>query len=883
MGSSHPHSRRSRPWPLSGWRLAAVVNTALVFLFTVFITALLIWSSARSGGTSTNTMFFTGDCAKSRTMNFWLHLLLNVFSTGVLASSSFFCQTLSSPSRSEVDASHAREQPMSIGVPSVRNLFKVQRFKGISWALFFLSSIPLHLFFNSAIFQTEYQGGHWNLALASEAFAEGAQYFNPGAILMPTGSSYGDRIPYEDYFDSESEISKQITSTASSVGKWKRIEVPECRSQYEYCNARTKYGDVVMVVKSQDPDRFMFHDTSSLGWTRDSVIGPLDNLDEKYWDPHVPANESNSLWFFANCNTTADLSPQTHQAEGCFSTCNEAYGRKEFGNGYLSADQIDPTYNFDFITDRLSDIAQANEHWPGLADPSASQLELEYCLVQEMEPVCKVGLSNELLLVVVICLIIKSSLCLMVTIVLPRDEPLVVPGDAIVSFMNRPDVRTVYNCNLDRSLWKRETESDDESKLDRHRPRQWHLEEPRRWRRAIPISAWLRSYFLFGAVIVFLGFMFGIAQKTNPYNDGSQSIAHSATNGILNIRGSGGGDLIRSVLTANLPQLLLSFSYYAYNSLYTMLCVEKEWNAYSTDYRPLRVTSPKGQQVSAYRLQLPYRYSIPLIVISALLHFLVSNTLYVFILEGGYYMINAPISYSDQGSVPSPVPGSGLSDDAFIGIGYSTVAILIVLIVYNVLALIPLVLCWFRMKGPMVLGGFNSLVISAACHFSPVPAEALGTTASASASAAPATARKPRRGTSFRRPQKPAPAPVPDAITQIPAQDGTMVYYQEGALPSYAGPLEMQICLDADTSYEAGVSRSHLKKKIIPDETEADELEINGDAVVDVSRGLVRWGALKVPLRERDGLNALGGDVGHIGFGSEGHEVETPIEGHWYM
>lgn len=76
-------------------------------------------------------------------------------------------------------------------------------------------------------------------------------------------------------------------------------------------------------------------------------------------------------------------------------------------------------------------------------------------------------------------------------------------------------------------------------------------------------------------------------------------------------------------------------SYFVYNSLYTRLCAEKEWCSYGTDYYSLRVTIPQGQQRSKYRLQLPYRYSIPLIVVSIVLHWLVSNALYVFVLEGG--------------------------------------------------------------------------------------------------------------------------------------------------------------------------------------------------------------------------------------------------------
>lgn len=86
-----------------------------------------------------------------------------------------------------------------------------------------------------------------------------------------------------------------------------------------------------------------------------------------------------------------------------------------------------------------------------------------------------------------------------------------------------------------------------------------------------------------------------------------------------------------------MPQLLLSLSYFVYNSLFTRLCTEKEWCSYGIDYHSLRVTRPEGQQRSTYRLQLPYLYSIPLIVVSIVLHWLVSNALYVFVLEGGEF------------------------------------------------------------------------------------------------------------------------------------------------------------------------------------------------------------------------------------------------------
>lgn len=85
----------------------------------------------------------------------------------------------------------------------------------------------------------------------------------------------------------------------------------------------------------------------------------------------------------------------------------------------------------------------------------------------------------------------------------------------------------------------------------------------------------------------------------------------------------------------NTPQLILSFCYFTLNSFLTRIQVDEEWSTYSHCYKPLRVSDPRGEQISNYRLQLPYKYSIPLISISIVLHWILLNAVTVTILEGG--------------------------------------------------------------------------------------------------------------------------------------------------------------------------------------------------------------------------------------------------------
>jgi len=93
------------------------------------------------------TTLYTGSCDKSRKIGLWLHLVINALSTLLLSGSNYTQQCLAAPTRSEVDAAHAKRRWMDIGVPSVRNLFRIRPGRGLLWIVIGLTSIPLHLLY----------------------------------------------------------------------------------------------------------------------------------------------------------------------------------------------------------------------------------------------------------------------------------------------------------------------------------------------------------------------------------------------------------------------------------------------------------------------------------------------------------------------------------------------------------------------------------------------------------------------------------------------------------------------------------------------------------------------------------------------------------------
>ena len=159
--------------------------------------------------------------------------------------------------------------------------------------------------------------------------------------------------------------------------------------------------------------------------------------------------------------------------------------------------------------------------------------------------------------------------------------------------------------------------------------------------------------------------------------------------------------LAATVFLANCPQLILSFLYFTYNGIWTCILMVEEWDGYFKERKPLRVTSRTGLQRSTYRLQLPYRYGIPLMAVSAVLHWLVSQSIFLVV-------INA---YKYDGT-PDPAAGQDR-----IACGYSPIAILITIVI-GILVLLGGIANGFR-RYPEVgipLAGSCSAAISAACH-----------------------------------------------------------------------------------------------------------------------------------------------------------------------
>ena len=154
-------------WPVGAMGSAMLATTALLINVVVSIWTLNTFKLERGVAE-----VFVGSCHESERINTWLRLGINAVSTMLLSGSNYCMQILSAPTRNEIDNAHAAGKWLDIGVPSAKNLRYVAMKKVILWWLLGLSSVPLHLMYNSVFFST-IATNEYDVVFANEAFVQG--------------------------------------------------------------------------------------------------------------------------------------------------------------------------------------------------------------------------------------------------------------------------------------------------------------------------------------------------------------------------------------------------------------------------------------------------------------------------------------------------------------------------------------------------------------------------------------------------------------------------------------------------------------------------------------------------------------------------------------
>ncbi|XXH04287.1 hypothetical protein Hte_010701 [Hypoxylon texense] len=815
----------------TGWKQAAKVNCVVLASMSVTLIGCLISATSRVGGIEKALFFYDGDCdgGSVSKVNMVLHLLINVVSTLVA---------------------------------SIKQLLHA----GLKLA-----------------FEGRGRESDYHITIANEEFLDGGSFYPPGAGLVQSGFEsffrtwytrdamgllydseyiaddedlafgYGHAVNLTDYADKNSNAVKNISATASSAGQWERLELEQCKQEYINCGGLKEHRSLVLVVDKPG------------GWVRNEIWHLQDNQTE-FWARYVPPDQPNHLFFAAQCVIYALRI--SNRPTVCENTCSLALGQGTIANG-KAAILNSPDWEFPFFDDEYASllngtnatVREGNGSPPyvyfsgstftsGL-QPGTFNMSVKYCLAEPLERTCHIALSPTLLLAVTLCVVFKTITAILVTIVLSRrnQAPLATLGDAMESFIEQPDRITAGMCTVGQAEIRRAMRVRKAFLVPG--PRRW---QPLRQRRAavIPMSVWLTSYLLFAIGIGVCAYFLRDIKSTDLFG----SFFESDQNGFIDLAFT----FSAGVLLANSPQILLSICYLAYNNMFTRLQMAREWSLFSEGYRGLRVTDPKGDQYSTYRLQLPYKYSVPLIAVSIFLHWLLSNTIYLFVSTGGYF--------GTDGFLFGDLVDSSLPPNTAVAVGYSGKSLQAMLIVSCVLILVPLVLSSKRLPSNMVNIGSNSLAISAACHAS-VLSHAVKSRPDSLLLDSPSVSNN------LDLPQTPR---SPERLRTLLPGEG-LTHDANG------GSIEMQRLVTTSTRKSSQLSlassnRLLLRRSEDSDSNEGDEQQTG--LFTKLARSKIRWGVVPMPPEWHAEYDNEDGAVEHLSFGVEEDDVKPPEPGRHY-
>ncbi|KAJ5251753.1 hypothetical protein N7489_002163 [Penicillium chrysogenum] len=716
------HSDPVRKWikgvVICSWIIGGVL--ALNVILTVVAAGLAY--SGNSGQMFDFASLYMGKCSTSKYWTTGLHLLINILSTALLGASNYCMQCLAAPSREQVDEAHSQKTWVRIGVPNIMDLLRYQTGRRrLLGSILLITSLPIHLIYNSAVY-----------------FSIGPTEYSIVAAQDKLIQEHGNSTEFEQCFTENVGMDLPSFNAAIRDGRFNTLSKQECIDIFAQDYA-SGYGTVVLVTKDPMPQ----NESVALVGTgnRHSFEGGFSQFswlcDEEYPCTKSIAEEDTQDW---SVDALTWSRPTIHLSVPIPGGIYESGGWLDVGH-YGVPDTED--YNhLDDILDKhhtLKELQAAlgnssgwvNNSFPGSVtvrngEPdctyprdygkrTARSYSIDHCMTLPVEETCQLFFSPLICLVVIGCNLVKL-ICALLAARENRKDIFLTTGDAIASFLAKPDPATEGVCLLSGSLVKKRTQGwrkykgRERKSLDLLETKQespLRLPSRKRWFQAASVSRWVYTVLLFvcmlvpSVIVLRLGILnYNKASKSKSIWDSGLGEASSGTTlAGLSISATSTG-IFSMILMANIPQILVSLAYFFYNGLLTCMLGAVEYDNYATKRKPLRVSWPRGAQRSTYYLTLPYRYSIPLLIVSAVLHWLVSQS---------FFFVQV-IPFDRHGVPQERYP------EVLVTCGYSPVAIIFGIIVGGLLPVVAVLMGLRRFRSHMPLAGQCSAAISAACH-----------------------------------------------------------------------------------------------------------------------------------------------------------------------
>lgn len=330
---------------------------------------------------------------------------------------------------------------------------------------------------------------------------------------------------------------------------------------------------------------------------------------------------------------------------------------------------------------------------------------ITYCMIEEDFPQhCTLEYIPTFLAVVAFCNFLKViSMLATVKILWKENSPILATvGDAVASFLDRPDVYTQSMSLMSLSNYRLVTSSGSWNE-ERNLPITYERTGKRMLFFATSKMRWFTTmlictvYLVFGLVLLLMSIKSLAGKYPSLLDIWNFGLGKSNTDAVLKIRAGKLPAIYSEVLVANAFQLALSTTYFLYNSLFTAQCSALEWSMHAKEYRPLRVTVPAGEQKSSWFLQLPFKLGAPLTVMFMVLHFFVSQSIFGVRIQ--WYNLD-----------------DTKASQFISGVGYSPLGMLCSVCVGAALLFLQILHALCPLDTSIPIHGNLSIAVSAACH-----------------------------------------------------------------------------------------------------------------------------------------------------------------------
>lgn len=759
-GKGGSRQRRARPRRLGvlathGWRSGVALHALLallIFAVGLICLAVALTSARRYGGgmdlavvasfasSDSDAASGAGSCAVARRVAWPLRALAALFATALLAGAQYVFQVLSSPTRAELDAAHVAHRWLDIGVPSLRNILFLLRYRksaagGGGGGARFRSLLAL-VATAVALVSAVLYGSLVNVTIA------GPLAVAPSYDVLLVSPAFLQGLPFSN-------------ASANNAGGLSRIEILQL--QQMAANTRQPLTNLTAraCLRTQSR-RGRLQDKIDLFDIDGTVASSGDTADPRRFSAVlIVLKESAVRALGATNSSVVQTAPSGSELL--------ASGDGIAGNSRTAA---------------AFQLGQDNDE-DGRPTLVVDEASVEACLVQESRALgarvkraagdtstCDVTV-NTTFLGAVLGLNLVSVFCLVAVLLRTshrhfRHAPLITLGDAVSSFLREPDVTTRGACLLSKAdvhngLWRAMAGNRLSIQSAQSAERHENVMQPMfldrahdssastrpdvyRWFRSVSLARWIAGAFVW--VVLAALTAAGLAVTTSTSSSRSLGVFGEITPLSDALDGSfwtTGGivPLSSAALLANLPHLGFALLYLMADAHVAAYFLSHESSLYLADHgigdqshgrKPLRVSHrPRGYQTTSLHLTVPPVWQAVLLALLAAL---------LFVLREGIVVTNV-LSIG-----PS---AAALSAPQLVLVGFSGVGLLVLFVLLVAAAVVVLGLGLRRTpppddgvfllptpgspshpsppgRNPLVLpGGSCSAVLSARCH--PLPEE----------------------------------------------------------------------------------------------------------------------------------------------------------------